>query len=222
MGIGRYQWKSIAIFVAIAALVIITFVLWGEQIESWFDRAIDSAQGNPIATAWILFAALSSDIVLPVPSSIASTLCGAALGFWKGFAVSFGAMSVSAAAGYALGYFCSGFAAKRIGKKETEYLAAFSEGRGRWLLLALRPVPVLAEASALFAGISRKPAASAAVELLIGNAVVSAVYSAAGAYGKADGSMLPAFAGTMIFSGALMLAANYFGKKKRGVKCSQD
>ena len=45
-----------------------------------------------------------------------------------------------------------------------------------WLLLAMRPVPILAEASAVFAGIGRMPAGAAALQLALGNAVVSMLY----------------------------------------------
>ena len=64
----------------------------------------------------------------------------------------------------------------------------------RWWLLLLRPVPVLAEASVLFAGIARLPPGRAALELLMGNAVVSAVYAGVGAWGRTTDSMLPAVA----------------------------
>ena len=77
----------------------------------------------------------------------------------------------------------------------------------RWWLLLLRPVPVLAEASVLFAGIARLPPGRAALELLMGNAVVSAVYAGVGAWGRTTDSMLPAFAATLAVAALCMVAA---------------
>ena len=60
----------------VMAAVIASFVLWGDAIDAW-TRAILGDRGvSRLVVAGILFALLASDIVLPVPSTLASTACG--------------------------------------------------------------------------------------------------------------------------------------------------
>ncbi len=193
------------LFLVISMLIIVPFCIWGGIIETWFNGQMRLASDHRFRTALVLFCLLSADIVLPVPSSVASTCCGLMLGFTTGFFVSFMAMNVSAVLGYLLGRFCSGYAARLIGERDQEVLESFVRKGGRWLLLLLRPVPVLAEASVLFSGIARQPIKRAAGEVLLGNGIVSAVYAAVGAWGKSADSMLPAFAATMAVSGICLL-----------------
>lgn len=189
----------------VALLIIVPFVIWGDAVTEWFNVQIEAAQGRRGAAALVMFGLLASDIVIPVPSSLVSTCCGMILGFTRGFLVSFFAMCVSAAAGYLLGRFCSGYARRMVGERDMAALARFQERNSGWWLLLLRPVPVLAEASVIFSGIGREPPGVAAVWVLLGNAVVSAVYAAVGAWSGSSESMLPAFAGTLAVTGLLML-----------------
>ncbi|MGI5868468.1 MAG: VTT domain-containing protein [Kiritimatiellia bacterium] len=207
--------RSVLLFLFVSALIIIPFLIWGDAITDWFDRQMLHAAGHPVRSAAVLFGLLASDILLPVPSSLASTCCGMALGLGWGFVVSFLAMNTSAAIGYLLGRFCTGWAAKAIGERDMAALKRFIGANARWWLLLLRPVPVLAEASVLFAGIARLPPRRATVELLLGNAVVSAVYAAVGAWGRTADSMLPAFAATLAVSGICMIAS-----KKHSLKAA--
>ena len=199
--------RSVLLFLFVSALVIVPFLIWGEAVSGWFDRQMTAAAEHPLRSAGVLYGLLASDILLPVPSSLASTCCGMALGLGWGFAVSFLAMNTSAAIGYLLGRFCTGWAAKAVGERDMAALKRFVGTDARWWLLLLRPVPVLAEASVLFAGIARLPPRRAAVELLFGNAVVSAVYATVGAWGRTTDSMLPAFAATLAVAALCMAAA---------------
>lgn len=200
-------YRTTLLFLFVAVVIIVPFCLWDGDITGWFNKQMEVASQHRGRAALVLFGLLASDIVLPVPSSLASTCCGMVLGFAPGFLVSFMAMNVSAALGYGLGRFCSGYARKAIGTRDMEMLEAFEQRGGRGWLLLLRPVPVLAEASVLFSGIGRQPMARAAGEVLLGNAVVSAVYAAVGAWGKTSDSMLPAFAATITVSGVCILIA---------------
>jgi len=96
-----FPWRAFALFLLVSGVVLGTFLLWGDAIDEWTKSAVARAGENRALVAWILFVVLSSDILLPVPSSLASTLCGLLLGPWLGFAVSFGAMSASGVLGYA-------------------------------------------------------------------------------------------------------------------------
>ena len=169
-------------------------------------KEILGADADKTLVAVILFLVLASDIFLPVPSSIASTACGLVLGPVLGFAVSFLAMSASAASGYALGRFASGTAARIVGASDMAALREFQRRAGPWTLLALRPVPVLSEVSAVFAGIGRIPVVPTALQLVLGNAVVSLVYVLVGAFfADAERGSWLAFLAAMAVSGVFFL-----------------
>ena len=199
-------WRAIALFLFVSAVVLATFFLWGERIDAWTQKVVEKAADDKTLVAVILFLVLASDIFLPVPSSIASTACGLVLGPVLGFAVSFLAMSASAASGYALGRFASGTAARIVGASDMAALREFQRRAGPWTLLALRPVPVLSEVSAVFAGIGRIPVVPTALQLALGTAVVSLVYVFVGAFfADADQGSWLAFLAAMAVSGVFFL-----------------
>ena len=205
----RFPTRTLILLLLVTSAILIPFFIWEAPVAAWFDARMDAAAGYPLASAAVLFSLLASDIILPVPSSLVSTSCGLILGLWTGFFVSFMAMNVSAVLGYGLGRFFSRFAAKLIGPAEQAMLVRYAQQNGRWLLLLFRPVPVLAEASVVFSGLAHQPVRRAAVEVLAGNAIVSFVYAAVGAYGRASDSMLPACLATLVISGLCMLAVRF-------------
>ncbi len=110
-------------------------------------------------------------------------------------------MGVSALIGYLIGRYFSDFAEKLIGKKDIEALQNFQSKGGAWILLGLRSVPILAEASLIFAGIGRYPVKNTVIQVLLGNAAVSIIYAGIGAFSRnATDSCTPAFIGTLIVS----------------------
>lgn len=200
--------KTVWLLLAVGALILVPFVLFGEPIEAWFNAiSAPEADTRRALLGWALFGLLALDVLLPIPSSLASTLCGIVFGLWGGFWISFAAMTVSAALGYALGVLCSDWARRAIGERENALLHAFFQRYGTPILIALRTVPVLAEASTLFAGIGRLSPCRAAWPLLLGNAVVSLIYAWVGALGHSADAMIPAFLGSLALSALLLLAA---------------
>ena len=204
--------KTTLLFLFVSVVIIVPFCIWGEALTGWFNRQMEIASQHPGRTGLVLFGLLSLDIVLPVPSSLVSTCCGLVLGLLPGFLVSFMAMNISAALGYALGRFASTYARRLIGDRDMKMLENFACGGAGWWLLMLRPVPVLAEASVLFSGVGRQPLTRVVLEVVTGNAIVSAVYAAVGAMGKSSESMLPAFAATLAVSGVCMFVARRRGR----------
>jgi uncharacterized membrane protein YdjX (TVP38/TMEM64 family) len=212
-------WRLIALIAAVLLMVIVPFLLFGDSINLWTDRLIAQAGKKPFLTGALLALLLASDIVVPVPSSLVSTACGMALGFAGGTCASFAGMSLTALAGYFIGRYASPHAGRFIGESEFALLQEFHRKHGAWLLLALRPVPVMAEASMVFSGVSRQPFLRVAAVTMLGNLAVSAVYAAIGAWGTLSDSFVPAFLVAMALSG-LMLAA--LRVKKRGRSTLDD
>jgi hypothetical protein len=95
--------------------------------------------------------------VLPVPSSIVSTAAGVLLGFWRGTAVVFAGMTAGCLLGYAVGSRSSAVARRVVGEDGLVRAADLVRRYGDWVLVACRPVPVLAEASVIFAGLAHAP-----------------------------------------------------------------
>ncbi|MDR2849942.1 MAG: VTT domain-containing protein [Verrucomicrobiota bacterium] len=201
---------------AVLLLVIVPFIVFGGAVNLWTERLIAQAGARPLLTGALLALLLASDIVMPVPSSLVSTACGLTLGFWWGTCASFAGMTLTALAGYAIGRYASERAGRFIGAGEFALLQAFHRRHGVWLLLALRPVPVMAEASVVFSGVSRQPFWPVAAVTTLGNLAVSAVYAAIGVWGALSDSFIPAFLASMGLSGVMLLGMRMTGKKDGG------
>lgn len=204
------NFKSMAIWAILITIVLIPFFIFEERINSWINVLISENSGNTFALAAILFAVLASDIFLPVPSCLLSAMCGAFLGPVLGFIVSFSAMSVSGVIGFFIGSTASSLARKLISDNEKSLES--NAKSGPFMLFILRPVPVLAECSCVYAGLRRYNFAKCVVWLSVGNAVISAVYAVIGHFGRANDSFVPAFAAVVVLSGIGFL----FGKTSNG------
>lgn len=208
-------YRTLILLACVLLAIIVPFFLFGGAIDGWTARLIQTADAHRWAAGTALILLLATDIVLPVPSSLVSTACGLTLGFAGGACASFVGMSLSAAAGYALGRSTAAAARRMIGQREAELLEGFHRRHGVWMLLALRPVPVLAEASVLFSGIVRQPVTGVAAATALGNAGVSLVYAAVGAWGRLSDSFLPAFGASLLLSGLALAAMRRRRRAKR-------
>ena len=201
MRISRTLWLSWVVVLA----VLVPFALFGERVDAAFAVWCGKASVHPLWTAGVLTGLLCVDIVAPVPSSVVSTACGAMLGFWGGLLTSFAGMMVSSLIGYSLGRWTSDFALRWVGGKDAATLRSVEARYGVGFLVAMRPVPVLAEASAVFAGLAKLPFVRVSAALSLGNLGVSAVYAGVGAWGSGQGSFLGSFGAALALSGLAML-----------------
>jgi uncharacterized membrane protein YdjX (TVP38/TMEM64 family) len=183
------------------AVILVPFALFGEGLEAATRRWLSEAL-SPWQHALLLGGLLAGDIVLPVPSSLASTAAGALLGFWGGMATSWVGMMVSCLVGYVLGSRAGAASLRHVaGEAELARVARASERHGPWFLLLFRGVPVLAEASVVFAGLSRMPPRRFFALCAVSNLGISAAYAAVGSSAMATGSDL------LLFSGLVLLPA---------------
>ena len=206
-------WRLIILAAAAIAAILIPFFFFGVSIERWTARFIEAGSNRPATVATVLGGLLAADIVLPVPSSLVSTACGRALGFVRGTLVSFAGMTISAVLGYLLGWSAAGLARRRLHPGDLRTLTRLHSRWGLWMVAAVRPVPVLAEASVLFAGLARLPWRQTLPLLLAANLAVSAVYGAIGALADGAHATLLAFLGAAALSGIAMLP---FRRARRG------
>ncbi len=207
--------RTVWLLLMVMLIIIVPFVCFEDAINAWFAAAVKAAESRRWELAGIFFGALAADIFLPVPSSLVSTLCGMTLGLNLGFWTSFMGMNVSCAVGYLFGRYCSGAAEKLIGPQEMAALRRWEDRAGGPFLVAMRAVPVLAEASVLFAGVARTPPLRSSLWMLVGNAVVSLAYAVAGSLGHDSGAMYPALLASLAATGLIMLAGRVTFRQRR-------
>jgi uncharacterized membrane protein YdjX (TVP38/TMEM64 family) len=139
----------------ILLIPIIPFMLFGHSIEQFFAKW----QQNPPSagvSAVAVFGLLASDILLPVPSSLVSTLGGSQLGWLWGTVVSFAGLNVGAALGCWLARTFGPRLAQRFAKQEDlEAMQNYSEKYGAILIVLTRALPILAEATVLLMGLNQ-------------------------------------------------------------------
>jgi uncharacterized membrane protein YdjX (TVP38/TMEM64 family) len=181
--------------------ILLPFFLFGERLEQ-ATRAFLEARPADWQLALFLGGLLAGDVVLPIPSSLVSTSAGGMLGFWRGMAVSWSGMMLGCWLGYLLGARAEAAALRRLtGAAEVARLERAAALHGHWFLLACRAVPVLAEASVVFAGASHMPFRWFLTVTALSNLGTSAAYAAVGAWAAQAGSFL------LLLTGVVLLPA---------------
>jgi uncharacterized membrane protein YdjX (TVP38/TMEM64 family) len=173
---------------ALLALIIVPFVLFGDDLDAavtpWLDAAPLSAFA--LGSAGLL----AADVVLPVPSSVVATAAGVRLGPVLGTLVVFAGLELGCAIAWAIG--------RWLGRPAIDRLvdAPAQERAQRWLggpgglafLAATRAVPVLSEATTLLAGGLRLPFGRFFAVTAAANAGLGLVYAGLGALSSYTGS----------------------------------
>jgi uncharacterized membrane protein YdjX (TVP38/TMEM64 family) len=198
------RWTVIA--VVLIGLVLIPFFLFETQFNAFAARVTAGESARWIAAVSIA-ALLASDVVLPIPSSIVSTAAGVLLGFWQGAIVVWVGMMGACLIGYALGARTSQLARNFVGPQGLARAERLVERYGDWTIVLCRPVPVLAEASVIFAGLVRAPFQRFLWLTVASNLGIAVGYAAFGAFSMRVDSFLMAFIGALLVPGAVMLIA---------------
>lgn len=174
------RWVLLAAIVL--AFILVPFALFEEAITERVREFLSHPHAALLLAAGVA-ALLASDLLLPVPSSIVSTAAGALLGFAPGALASWLGMTAGCMLGYWLGQRGAREPARRLlGDAELQRMSRFQDRWGVWTVLLLRPVPVLAEASVLFAGMGAISFRRFLAVAAAANAVISAAYAYLGAY----------------------------------------
>jgi len=197
--------KWTILWLVLIALVLVPFLVFEkqfEQLSTWL------AQGNASgwATAAAIGALLALDVFLPVPSSIVSTGAGVLLGFWRGAAVVWAGMTLGCVIGYAFGAKAAGAARRLVGEASLAHAGTVMDRHGPWAILLCRPIPVLAEASVVFAGLVRMPWVPFLALTAGSNLGIALAYAAVGAYSMEAQSFLLTFLGALAIPGLALLA----------------
>ena len=168
---------------------IVPFLGFGEALEAkiaaWFD-----SPPEPAIVAIATVALLASDLLLPVPSSLVSTLTGFQLGMIAGTAASWLGMTLGAIIGFYLARkFGRAIAARLSSADDLARMDQVAEHYGFWVVIFTRPLPVLAEAAVLLLGTTElawRPFLSA---VMLSNVGIALVYSALGQVAQSQGQL---------------------------------
>lgn len=186
-GSGKRALRLSLLFLAMTAVVVIPFVLFGDELDRMTRGAMAHTSSRFVAASAGV-ALLVADIVIPVPSTFVITGLGAILGPAFGMLAATIGLTLGCVCGYALGRTLGhGFAARAIGEEDLAYLRDQLARRGALVLALCRPVPVLAEASVIVAGLSGLAAKKVLAVTTLANVGVAAVYATLGA--RADSSL---------------------------------
>jgi uncharacterized membrane protein YdjX (TVP38/TMEM64 family) len=154
------------------------------------------------------------DVVAPVPSSIIMVANGMLFGpVWGTL------LSVMGGAGAALVGYWIGLRGERAGKRwlGNESLTranAFFQSYGMMAVIVSRPVPILAEAVTIIAGMSRMPARKFFPAMLLGLLPTAIIYAVAGAYALNLQSGLYVFLAVMVLAGVVWLVGKLATRSK--------
>ncbi len=191
------------IWVVLISLVLVPFFLFETEFNAFAARMTHGDTATWLASSSI-FGLLALDVVLPVPSSIVSTAAGVLLGFWRGAVVVWTGMMVACLLGYALGARAAGLARRFVGEPGLERADSLVRRYGDWTIVMCRPVPVLAEASVIFAGLVGAPFVRFLALTALSNLGVALGYVAFGAFSMSVDSFLVAFVGALLIPGVVM------------------
>jgi uncharacterized membrane protein YdjX (TVP38/TMEM64 family) len=175
---------QIGIILLALVLPFLLFGNWFEELgQAWLD-----APPAPRITAILAIGLLSSDLLLPVPSSAISTLAGSQLGTTVGTLVCWLGMNLGAVAGYAMARYWGRPLADRFAHRgDLEQMEQLNSQFGPAILILFRAVPVLAEASVLLVGLHALSWPRFLIPVLLSNLGIAYAYAQFGSYAVQNG-----------------------------------
>ena len=188
------------LWILLIGLVLLPFLLFEAQFNQ-FAEYITRSDTSRWLVGTAVFALLALDVFLPVPSSIVSTASGVLLGFAPGSAVVWGGMMAGCLLGYAVGVRGANATRRFIGEDGIARASSLMQRYGDYTIVLCRPVPVLAEASVVFAGLVKSHYRRFVRLTAASNLGIAAGYAAVGAFSR----RLDSYAFFIAFVGALLL-----------------
>jgi uncharacterized membrane protein YdjX (TVP38/TMEM64 family) len=180
------------LLIAVVLLVpIVPFVVLGER----FERRIDGVLASPPAAPTVILLVvglLATDVFLPVPSSLVSTLAGGQLSLFGATAASWVGLTLGASLGYVVGKRLGRPLAERLTEpQDLQRMEPLLQRHGTFVLVVTRALPILAEATVLLVGVHRLGWRRFLPPVLLSNLGIALAYSALGRY-SAEHKWLPA------------------------------
>lgn len=201
------------LWIVLIALILLPFLLFEAQFDALAIRITSSGTSRSLAAGGI-FALLALDVFLPVPSSIVSTAAGVLFGVARGALIVWSGMMAGCLLAYVVGLRAAGAARWIAGSENLARSEALMRKYGESAIVLCRPVPVLAEATVIFAGIVRAPFARFAALTAVSNLGIALGYSAFGAFSMRMNSFVVAFLGALLLPGIVLgISRLTFGRR---------
>jgi len=174
-------------FIAVSALVIAVWLLWGGHWEQHFTltgAAVWMKQAGPWAWAAGM-GLLAADLVLPIPGTVVMSALGLVYGALLGGFFAAAGSILAGLCGYGLGRLIGEKAARKLlGDRDFERgRLLFSRGGG-WVVALSRAIPILPEALSCTAGLVRMPFHRFLAALACGSVPVGFLFAWIGAVGR--------------------------------------
>ncbi len=180
----RELFRTLPLMCVVLLVPVIPFLFFGGSLENWL-RSLAEDPPAASSTFALVVGLLATDILLPIPSSVISTMSGWQLGWLLGTAATWIGMNLGAMIGFALARrYGHAFALWFSRGEDLDRMRHVSDRFGPSVLVLTRAMPVFAEASVLIAGIHRLSWRRFLPAVLLSNLGISIAYSALGDYAE--------------------------------------
>lgn len=184
---------------------VLPFLAFGSRFEGWLEKTVHGVV-DPGTAFLLVVGLLSTDVLLPIPSSVLSTLGGEVLGFALGTLASFIGLTLGALIGFGLARVAGRPLVQRwISPEDLARIDRLTERMGSAVLIVTRPVPIFAEAAVLLFGATDLPWRRLLLPVALTNLAIAAAYSALGNWAH-----LPV---ALTLSVALPVLATWFARR---------
>ncbi len=206
--------KRILVPTVIISIIILAFFLAFPNLENYFSEVIDyHSDSSMIIFALLSFLILSSDFLLPIPSSILMFTNGLVLGFIPGFFLSIIANMVSSIFGYYLGRSAQNKVNSLYSPEELQRANTFLSNYGEIGLIISRGIPILSEATSIVSGNMSFNLKKFLLANFLGYIPVCALYAYLGSIAASKNIFLLALFLNIIFAGVFWLVKDFLLKK---------
>lgn len=194
MGGRAIPWRLLGVAAAGATAMTAAFAVAETIGPAWLLDPGGWQRGASVGVALATIALLAGDVVLPVPSSVVVMASGAVFGLTLGAVIAGTGLLAGTALGYAIGRSARPWATRMLGDADAAFLASAVAHRGAVAVAATRPLPIVAELTAIAAGTARLPLVRFVVGAGAGSAVTATCFAAVGASGASSSGVVPAVA----------------------------
>jgi uncharacterized membrane protein YdjX (TVP38/TMEM64 family) len=175
--------RLLFLFLGLAAIVLISFFLWGDNLMNTFTQEGSIAWLNQYGVwAWAAgIVLLVADLLLPIPATLVMAGLGYLYGPVAGGLISAVGSFMSGSLGYWLCRLMGEETTKRLlGEKDYARGKKMSGQIGGWIVVFSRWLPVFPEVIACMAGLTRMPARSFHAALACGSIPLGFTYAFVG------------------------------------------
>ena len=172
--------KIFCVFLFCTILIIVIFLLFGD-VEKWVALNLNNANSKSNYII-ISFSLLTSDIVLPIPSSLIMILNGKVLGCFWGTILSLTSGVLSSSIGYYLGKISNPILDKIFTEKEKKEGNRLFNNFGNNAIIISKALPIISEAVSFVSGTTSISFRTFFFYSLVGHILISFAYAFIGSY----------------------------------------